>query len=91
MNKDSEEYRKFKAEYEAKEKYKKDHPEEYPWFAYFCYGWHHQTYLSDAEKDDAVQFYRLWEYRTDDGKVGYQRAGRQPIYIVDSRDRSVNE
>ena len=31
MTKDSPEYKKHKAEHDAKEKYKSDHPEEYPW------------------------------------------------------------
>lgn len=78
MTKDSPEYQKLKAEYEAKEQYKKDHPEEYPWFAYFQYGWHNMTYMTDAEVDDAVKFYRLHS----DGNGGYERFGRQPIVIM---------
>ena len=87
MKKDSEEYRKFKADYEAKKAYRRKHPEIYPWFVYYCYGWHEMTYLSDEEKDRTVKFYRLWEDKTDDGKTEYHRGGRQPIYIVECRDR----
>lgn len=78
MDRNSEEYKKFKADYEAKEQYKKDHPEEYPWFVYFQFGWHNMTYMTDAEVEDAIKFYRLHE----DGKGGYQRFGRQPIFIT---------
>lgn len=35
MDRNSEEYAKLKAEYEEKERYKKEHPEEYPYFVYF--------------------------------------------------------
>lgn len=78
MTKDSPEYQKFKAEYEAKEKYKHDHPEEYPWFIYYQFGWHNMTYMTDEEKDQAVKFYHLWG----SDEKGYQRIGRQPIYIT---------
>ena len=78
MTKNSPEYQKFKAAYDAKEKYKKDHPEEYPWFVYFQFGWHNMTYMTDAEKDDAVRFYRL--YGSDE--KGWKRIGRQPIFIT---------
>ena len=81
MTKDSTEYQKFKAEYEAKEKYKHDHPEEYPWFVYFQFGWHNMTYMTDEEKDQAVKTYRLWG----SDEKGYQRFGRQPIFITRRR------
>ena len=77
MTKDSTEYKKFKAEYDAKEKYKSDHPEEYPWFIYYQFGWHNMTYITDAEKDQAVKYYHL--YGSDEN--GYYRYGRQPIFI----------
>lgn len=77
MTKDSEEYKKFKAEFEAKEKYKHDHPEEYPWFIYYQFGWHHMTYLTDEELHETVKFYHLHK----DGD-GYSRVGRQPIFIT---------
>lgn len=82
MTKDSPEYQRFKAEYEAKEKYKQDHPEEFPWFVYFQFGWHNMTYLTDREKDDAVKFYKLYG----DDAHGYQRHGRQPIFITRRRE-----
>lgn len=78
MTKDSPEYQKFKMEYEAEEKYRHDHPEEYPWFVYYQFGWHTMTYLTDHEKDQAVRFYHL--YGTD--KKGYSRYGRSPIFIM---------
>lgn len=84
MTKDSPEYQKFKAEYEAKEKYKHDHPEEYPWFVYYQFGWHNMTYLTDAEKEDAIKFYRL--YGND--QSGWQRVGRQPIFITRRKEVS---
>lgn len=82
MTKDSPEYQRFKAEYEAKEKYKQDHPEEFPWFVYFQFGWHNMTYLTDREKDDAVKFYRPYG----DDAHGYQRHGRHPIFITRRRE-----
>ena len=87
MKRDSEEYRKFKAEYEAKELYRKEHPQEYPWFAYFCYGWHHLTFLTDKEKDEVVKTYRLYEGRNDSGQITFERGGRQPIYVIERKDR----
>lgn len=86
MKRDSEEYRKFKADYEAKELYKREHPQEYPWFVYFCFGWHSMTYMTDAEKDRTVKKYRLYEEKTDRGKTMYSRGGRQPIYIVNRQE-----
>ena len=82
MTKDSPEYLKYKAEYEAKEKYKREHPEEYPWWAYFQYGWHNITYLTDDEVKEAVKFYRLIKGKTEDGREEYYRFGRQPITII---------
>ena len=82
MTKDSPEYLKIKAEYEAKEQYKKDHPEEYPWFVYFQFGWHHMTYMTDAEKDETVSFYHLYG----NSKGGYERHGRQPILITKRKE-----
>lgn len=82
MDKDSEEYKKLKADYEAKEQYKKDHPEEYPWWAYFQYGWHNITWLTDDEVKEMVKFYHLYKSKTEDGKEKYWRAGRQPITII---------
>ena len=83
MTKDSPEYKKFKAEHDAKEKYKSDHPEEYHWFIYYQFGWHNMTYITDAEKDQAVRFYHL--YGSDE--KGYSRHGRQPIFITRRKGR----
>ena len=77
MTKDSLEYQKMKADYEDKLKYKHDHPEEYPWFVYFQYGWHNMTYMTDEEVKDAVKFYHLHG-----DENGYHRLGRQPIFIL---------
>lgn len=85
MDKNSPEYLKFKANYEAKEKYKEEHAEEYPWWAYFQFGWHHMTNMSDEEVKSAVKFYHLRESRTEDGRKTFERTGRQPIYIVQRR------
>lgn len=78
MTKDSEEYKQYKAEYEAKEKERKDNPDKYPWFAYYQYGFHRMTYLTDEEVTEEVKFYKL----KSDGKGGYFRYGRQPIMIM---------
>lgn len=83
MTKDSPEYKKLKAEHDAKEKYKSDHPKEYPWFIYYQFGWHNMTYITDAEKDQAVKFYHL--YGSDE--KGYYRYGRQPIFITRRKGR----
>jgi hypothetical protein len=82
MKKDSPEHKKFKAEYEAKERYKKEHPEEYPWWAYFQYGWHNITHLTDEEMREVVEFYHLIEGHTEDGRRKFFRFGRQPITII---------
>lgn len=82
MTKDSEEYKKLKAEHDAKEKYKKDHPSEYPYFVYFQFGFHNMTYMTEKEVKDAVKFYRLYS----DGKGGYFRYGRQPITIMPRKE-----
>ena len=83
MTKDSPEYQRLKAEHEAKEKYKHDHPEEYPWFIYYQFGWHNMTYITDNEKDQAVKFYHL--HGSDE--LGYCRYGRQPIFITRRGDK----
>lgn len=77
MTKDSEEHKQYKSEYEAKEKERKDNPNKYPWFAYYQYGFHHMTYLSDKEVEENVKFYHL-------SKIGenWVRYGRQPITIM---------
>ena len=86
MDRNSDEYKKFKSEYEAKEQYRKDHPEEYPWFVYFQFGWHNMTYMSDAEVEEAVKFYKgMFESHDDKGNKTWKRFGRQPIYMVRSR------
>ena len=66
------------AEYQADKKNRQDHPEKYPWFAYFQYGWHNMTYMTDEEVEEAVKFYRL----KSDCKGGWFRYGRQPITIM---------
>lgn len=78
MDKNSEEYKQFKAEYEAKEEYKRNHPAEYPYWAYFQFGYHRMTYMTESEVKDAVKFYHL----KPDYKGGYFRYGRQPITIM---------
>ena len=79
MTKDSKEYKKLKAEHDAEEKYRKDHPELFPWFVYFQFGWHNMTNVNDEELADILEFYKgLYS----DGKGGYCRYGRQPIFIT---------
>lgn len=76
-------YEQYMAEHEAKEKYKEEHPEVYPWIGYFDYGSRVSiAYLSNDEVMNAVDFYRLIEGHTDDGKIEYYRLGRQPISII---------
>lgn len=82
MTKDSEEYKAFKAEYEAKEQEKQDHPEKYPYWAYFQFGFHRMTYMTEAEVQDAVKFYKL----KPDYKGGWFRFGRQPITIIPRKE-----
>lgn len=78
MERNSEEYKQFKAEYEAKEKEREENPNKYPYFAYFQFGWHRMTYLTEDEMKDAVKFYHL----KPDMKGGYFRFGRQTITIM---------
>ena len=78
MEKDSEEYKRFCAEYQAKEKERKDNPKKYPYFAYFQFGFHRMTYMSEDEVKDAIKFYHL----NDNYKGGWFRDGRQPIFIL---------
>lgn len=78
MTKDSEEYKAFREEYEAKEQKRHDNPDKYPYFAYFQFGFHNMTYLSEEEVKEAVKFYHL----KSDYKGGYFRYGRQPITIL---------
>ena len=78
MTRDSEEYKRFCAEYEAKEKERKDNPDKYPYFAYFQFGFHRMTYMTEDEAKEAVKFYHL----KSDFKGGYFRCGRQPINIM---------
>lgn len=78
MEKDSEEYKRFCAEYQAKEKERKDNPKKYPYFAYFQFGFHRMTYMSEDEVKDAIKFYHL----NDNYKGGWFRYGRQPIFIL---------
>lgn len=78
MDRNSAEFAEYKRQYEEKERYKKEHPEEYPYFVYFQFGWHNMTYMTKEEVEDAVKFYKLYP----DGKGGYMRVGRQPIFIT---------
>lgn len=78
MTKDSEEYKKFCAEYETEQKKRRDNPNAYPYFAYFQFGFHRMTYMTEKEVKDAVKFYRL----KSDYNGGYFRLGRQPINIL---------
>lgn len=54
----------------------------YPWFAYFQYGWHTMTYLSDAEVEEAKKFYHL--HKTGEA---WECSGRQPIIILPRGDK----
>ena len=84
MNKDSPEYKKIKAEHEARQEYRRKHPDLFPWWAYFQFGWHNMTYLTDEECKDAVKFYHLWP----DRKGGFYRVGRQPIFIMRREEKN---
>lgn len=77
MDRNSAEFAEFKRQYEEKERYKKEHPTEYPWFIYYQFGFHNMTYLTDEEAQEAIKFYRL--YRSGDS---YVRFGRQPIQLM---------
>lgn len=78
MTKDSEEYKRFAAAYEAEQEERKENREKYPYFAYFQYGYHNMTYMTEEEVKEAVRFYHL----KSDYKGGYFRYGRQPITIL---------
>lgn len=77
MTRDSEEYEQFKAEYEADQKYRQEHTELFPYFAYFQFGWHNMRYISEEELTEFIKFYHL-------KKIGdrWERYGRQPITIM---------
>ena len=47
MDRESEEYKRIRAEYEAKQKERRDNPDRYPYFVYFQFGYHHMTYMSE--------------------------------------------
>lgn len=91
MEKGSPEHEAYKAAYNAERERRRNDPEKYPWFTYHMYGWHRMDYISEEEKDDEVKTYRLMEYTDEYGKKGYKRYGRQPIQIVWSGDRKVEE
>jgi len=74
-------HEQFKREYEADQERRKNDPEKYPWFEYRAYGWHAMSFISDEELAEAIEFYRLYP----DGKGGYLRRGRQPIYVTPRR------
>ena len=82
MTKDSEEYRRFAAEYEAKQMERRENPDKYPYFAYFAFGFHRMTYMTEEEVKEAVKFYHL----KSDYKGGYFRRGRQPIDILPRKE-----
>ena len=84
MTRDSEEYKQFCAEYEAKEKERRENPDKYPYFAYFQFGFHRMTYMTEDEVKEAVKFYHL----KSDYKGGYFRYGRQPIDIMPRKDKT---
>ena len=84
MDKNSEEYKEFKAKYDTDQKFRRDHPELYPWFEYKMFGFHQMSYLSDSEVEEAVKFYHL--HKT---SKGWERYGRQPIVIL-RREKTAN-
>lgn len=82
MDRESDEYKRFRAEYEAKQKERRDNPDRYPYFVYFQFGYHRMTYMTEEEVRSAVKFYHLYS----DGKGGYERFGGQPIFIVPRKE-----
>lgn len=44
------------------------------------------TYMTKEEVEDAVKFYKLYP----DGKDGYMRVGRQPIFITKRNGMAVS-
>ena len=92
MDRNSEEYKRMKAEYEAEDERRKNNPKDYPWFMYQQFGWHMMKYISDAEKDDAIGFYKgMFESKDTKGHPKYERFGRQPITIMWTGDRKVEK
>lgn len=82
MTKDDPEYKAFKEKYEADQKYRRDHPDEYPWFVYHQYGFHRQQYLTEEEAQDEIKLYRLHETTMESGNKMWLRFGRQPISLM---------
>lgn len=87
MTKDSVEYKQFKAEYEKKQEERRNNPEKYPYFAYYQFGFHRMTYLSEEEVKEEVKFYHL----KSDFKGGYFRLGRQSISIQPRKNEREEE
>lgn len=72
-----------KTEYLAEKEYMKTHPEEYPYFVYYAFGFHNITYCTEDELKELVKVYRLT-------KIGEQwmRFGRQPITIMPRKEKT---
>ena len=66
----------FKDSYLAEKQYRQEHPEIYPYFGYFMYGWHNMDNFTEEEAEELAKFYHMWKT-----KDGWERAGRQPIII----------
>lgn len=82
MDKNGDEHKDFKQKYEEEQKYRRDHPKEYPWFVYHQYGFHRQQYLSEEEAQEEIAFYKLKPYTQEKGDTAYERFGRQPITLM---------
>lgn len=91
MERNSKEYKDFANKYMAEKEYRRTHPEEYPWWVYYQFGWHNMDYMTDEQKDEAVKFYKLFEHKDNEGNPSYERYGRQPIFIRWCGDRRVED
>lgn len=92
MERGSKEHEEYKRKYEKERERRKNNPQEYPWFTYHSYGFHRMDYISDAEKDEEVKFYKgMIEITDDKGHKGWIRYGRQPINIMWAGDRKAKK
>lgn len=77
MKRDSDEYRKFAAEYEAKLEERKQDSVTYPYFCYWMFGWHRMDYITEEEALQLIKNHKMYET-----KPGcWHGYGREPIFI----------
>ncbi len=78
MDSDEYMYRQICADRDAELRKRRDNPKKYPYLAYFPSDYRNMTYLTKEEAKSAVKDYHLYS----NGKGGYERYGREPIFIL---------